>query len=136
MYHFKFDNCRKPSFIKNKNLPGVAIKTSNSCLRFSNCVLCRNPPVTTIERNGTPDFDNNLQILSTCKSNSNHVRSAEWVREQTNNNKIWLASSTPCNLKKITSVTHFPELDKQKKSTMTFNSLLVCILFGNFLTKL
>uniref|UniRef100_A0A2P2L3G7 Uncharacterized protein n=1 Tax=Rhizophora mucronata TaxID=61149 RepID=A0A2P2L3G7_RHIMU len=48
--------------------PGVAIRTSTACSRFSVWVLCRNPPVTTIDRKGTPNFDIDRQSLKTCSS--------------------------------------------------------------------
>lgn len=67
VYHFRFVNCKKPSFIRNRKRPGVAINTSTPCCKFSSWVLCRNPPVTTIDLNGTPDFDIDRQLSKTCK---------------------------------------------------------------------
>ena len=72
-YIFRLVSCRKPSLIRNKNRPGVAIKTSISCLRLSNWVFCLKPPVATIDRNGTPDFDSERQTLRTCKNKQNSL---------------------------------------------------------------
>lgn len=66
-YHLRFFKCKNPSFIRNINRPGVAIRTSTSCCKFSSWVLCRKPPVTTIDLNGTPNFDIDRQLPKTCR---------------------------------------------------------------------
>uniref|UniRef100_A0A7C9A133 Uncharacterized protein n=1 Tax=Opuntia streptacantha TaxID=393608 RepID=A0A7C9A133_OPUST len=63
--HLRFVKCKNPSLIRYMKRPGVAISTSKSCSRLSNCVFCRKPPVATIDLNGTPCFEIERQFLKT-----------------------------------------------------------------------
>lgn len=66
-YLLRFVISRNPSLMRYIKRPGVAIRTSTPSSRFSNWVFCLKPPVTTMERNGTPDFDIDRQLFKTCR---------------------------------------------------------------------